>query len=396
MSLQYLEHEGFEDGLNPYEVYWRDRFDWLYQCGYELRPRYHPDWVPSWVEDPTLAAKKYLCEDAVQIKRVHIIDATRIRDGNRVILKRVDGSRHPYETDIHLKLSQEDWLNDPHNHAVPLLDLLEPPFVGEENVFFLVMPLLSLYDDPEFQTFGEVIGLLGQMFEGVQSLHHNLIAHRQVTKLFIHCALLTLFSDIHALNIMVDARPLCSQETHPVDQYLDRSYRKLVEKSTRTEHPVRYYLIDFGISRMYAPEDFPPLEYPILGIDKTVPEFAQDPHVPQNPFPTDIYYLGSFIKEQFILGRPGTISIPGYHGFEFLLPLVTDMAQDNPHMRPAIDEVIERFTIIVNRLSWWKLRSRLIPRLETFRNRSPFFKHWFRNIRYIFRGLDAIPPTPRL
>ncbi len=34
--------------LDSLEVYWRDHYDWLRQRGYTLRPRYKPDWVPSW------------------------------------------------------------------------------------------------------------------------------------------------------------------------------------------------------------------------------------------------------------------------------------------------------------------------------------------------------------
>lgn len=35
-------------GLHDGEIFWRDRYDWLEQRGYELRTRYKPDWVPSW------------------------------------------------------------------------------------------------------------------------------------------------------------------------------------------------------------------------------------------------------------------------------------------------------------------------------------------------------------
>jgi hypothetical protein len=30
------------------EVFWRDHQSWLKESGYELRPRYQPDWKPSW------------------------------------------------------------------------------------------------------------------------------------------------------------------------------------------------------------------------------------------------------------------------------------------------------------------------------------------------------------
>jgi hypothetical protein len=34
--------------LRSNEVYWRDLQPWLAKSGYMLRPRYRPDWAPSW------------------------------------------------------------------------------------------------------------------------------------------------------------------------------------------------------------------------------------------------------------------------------------------------------------------------------------------------------------
>ena len=68
---------------------------------------------------------------------------------------------------------------------------------------------------------------------------------------------------------------------------------------TRTEQPPKYYFIDFGISCRYDSKDGPPLELPIWGGDKTVPEFHRSDEA-TNPFPTDVYYLGNMIKEHFL------------------------------------------------------------------------------------------------
>jgi len=68
---------------------------------------------------------------------------------------------------------------------------------------------------------------------------------------------------------------------------------------TRTERPSKYYIIDFGISSRYSPEETAPLELPIPGGDKTVPEF-RNISSPHNPFWTDIYYAGNLIKENFL------------------------------------------------------------------------------------------------
>ncbi len=41
-------YKNFEGGYVSAEYFWRDHQSWLQQQGYMLRPRYHPDWKPSW------------------------------------------------------------------------------------------------------------------------------------------------------------------------------------------------------------------------------------------------------------------------------------------------------------------------------------------------------------
>ena len=43
--LRKLEERGL---LSKMECFWRDHQPWLAERGYLLRPRYSPDWVPSW------------------------------------------------------------------------------------------------------------------------------------------------------------------------------------------------------------------------------------------------------------------------------------------------------------------------------------------------------------
>lgn len=35
--------------LMEHETWWRDHYLMLEERGYRLRPRFHPDWVPSWL-----------------------------------------------------------------------------------------------------------------------------------------------------------------------------------------------------------------------------------------------------------------------------------------------------------------------------------------------------------
>ncbi len=44
--------------LDESEFYWRDSQPWLETCGYQLRPRYQPDWVPSWLGDMPILSKR--------------------------------------------------------------------------------------------------------------------------------------------------------------------------------------------------------------------------------------------------------------------------------------------------------------------------------------------------
>lgn len=71
------------------------------------------------------------------------------------------------------------------------------------------------------------------------------------------------------------------------------------EPNTRTARATKYYFIDFGIARQCSHDVKHPREDIILGGDKTVPEF-QNTLDPQDPFPTDIYYIGNMMREDLL------------------------------------------------------------------------------------------------
>ena len=111
------------------------------------------------------------------------------------------------------------------------------------------------------------------------------------------------------LNIMYDPRPIYPDMYHPQERRRRRDFTGEAKHSTRTHHPVRYYYIDFGLSRKYNPEDGPPREHPIAGGDKSVPEFKGWKGELLDPFPTDIYYLGNMLREWVLKVRVLFISI---------------------------------------------------------------------------------------
>jgi hypothetical protein len=98
---------------------------------------------------------------------------------------------------------------------------------------------------------------------------------------------------------MIDASPLFPDGYHPQSVERTRDYKGTARHYTRTQRPPKYYFIDFGISRKYNPADRPPLEDPIWGGDRSVPEFRRSLD-PCDPFPTDVYYVGNLVREDFL------------------------------------------------------------------------------------------------
>ena len=163
--------------LDPREVWWRNRYQQLNIRGYRLRPRYSPEWVPSW----TTSNKDWEdCEDGKRLEvwmlfflttgsdkfvsqYGQVIDATRIPDGKVVTLKRINTTEHPYEVDIGMYFSSKTLASLPANHCVPIHDVLI--LDGEEDFAIMVMPLLRPYTNPRFDTFGEVVECFRQLFE---------------------------------------------------------------------------------------------------------------------------------------------------------------------------------------------------------------------------------------
>ena len=59
--------------------------------------------------------------------------------------------------------SAEPLASDPRNHCAPVYDVLHSPL--DEDIAFVILPFLSLYDEPRFRTFGEAVECFRQMIE---------------------------------------------------------------------------------------------------------------------------------------------------------------------------------------------------------------------------------------
>ncbi|TFK74324.1 hypothetical protein BDN72DRAFT_81782 [Pluteus cervinus] len=110
--------------LLPTEFFWRDHGAWLESQGYKLRPRYQPGWEP---DIPMFETVSYNNENFVSMARQSVVDAIRVKDGKRVLLKKISASDHPHEVEITKFFGTEPLANDPRNYCVHLLDVINLP-----------------------------------------------------------------------------------------------------------------------------------------------------------------------------------------------------------------------------------------------------------------------------
>ena len=103
-------------------------------------------------------------------------------------------------------------------------------------------------------------------------------------------------SDCTRANVMLDPSGMYPESFHPVAINRSKDFRKRAKAYSRTRRPPRYLLIDFGLSRQY---DGSPLDGPLRYGEKSEPEH-QGRVTTWNPFPTDVYYMGSMVKLQFV------------------------------------------------------------------------------------------------
>ncbi|KIM85650.1 hypothetical protein PILCRDRAFT_816842 [Piloderma croceum F 1598] len=309
--------------LTLQEEFWCDHQKWLQDCGYMLRPRYMLDWQLSWPVD--VRGMEY--EDAQPlIRALTINDTTRLSDGAYVTLKIIKPSLHPYKVDTAMSLCLKQLTSDPLNHCVPIYNVLKLP--EDNDKVILVMPLLRGWHELEFEMVREGIYFFQQIFE-----------------------------DILILNVLMDGS-MYPDRWHPCNRrHMQDNFRLLAKHFSHTEHPPKYYFIDFGISCWYGPDNKAPLELPIRN------------------------YVGNLIREAVI---------NEYKDFDFMWPLISDMVQDDLAKCPTIDQVVKHFADMCKKLGILKLHAYVGRRDESFGVVHDFV-HLFTTIKYTLMG---IPPVP--
>ncbi|KAH9476241.1 hypothetical protein JR316_0011812 [Psilocybe cubensis] len=364
--------------LEPREVFWRDNQPWLLSCGYQLRPRFQPDWIPSWITNPN--SKKSLLDTEDYIRRAHtpVMDAIRLTDKKGVMMKKVKKQDNKWDTELAIAqyVSSPELLSHPDNHCVPIYEVLDIP--SDNDHVIIVMPLLYPFHLTRFDTIGECLDFFHQIFKGLQFLHHHHIAHRDCTE----------------NNVMMDPTEMYPEGFHPVEYQSNRDLTgRAYQKYTRTERPPKYYWIDFGLSVRFDKSDKFPQAITLRGGDKSAPEFRDlaNVYTKRDPFPTDIYYLGNLIRMFFTEGHP--LIIYGFKpGLHFMKPLVAAMVQENMSKRPTIDQCVTHLEEIIRSQSACTLRSQVWhSNDDVFEYLIRFFPHWARRLKFM---ITRTPPVP--
>nr|VWP01567.1 Efflux pump FUB11 (Fusaric acid biosynthesis protein 11) [Ganoderma boninense] len=315
--------EGLYD-LLPGEIFWKNRYLFLHDRGYALRPRYHPDWKPSWIGTNR---KPFFCEDSIMLNIPMVIDASRLSDEFRVAIKYTDSDTK----ELHIARYVTDH-HSARNHCVPVLEIMDDPL--EPHMSLMVMPYLRPFNDPEFGTIDEAMDFIRQSLEGLAFLHECRIAHR----------------DIAAANVMMDGRTLYPEGHHPVRMEFQPDGVLDAYPLARTNSQVRYFFIDFGLSELFE-EGAPTLVIGCTGRDKQIPELSNE--VPYDAYRADVFALGNLYYKEFL---------SKYHGLDLIKPLVDMMKWKNPAQRPTADAAFHIFESIYNQtdetLLRWRLRSR--------------------------------------
>ncbi|KAJ6621023.1 kinase-like domain-containing protein [Mycena sp. CBHHK59/15] len=309
--------------FTKHEQFWVDNQPFILSRGYRLRPRYDPDWVPSW--STRVDPKGEYEDDLHPFMSCPVLDAIRIGDGKKVVFKRVptDGP----ELNIAMYLSSPEMRSDSRNHTVPI-EVISLPH--DSSWTFLVMPYCRSFDYPPFHCRAEFLEAMRQYLEGLQFMHDHKVSH----------------FDIAPQNLMMDESRVVPRGSHFCRPRTHNGFYNLFSWKNRCSvGPVEYYYIDFGLSMYFPDGKDTALTLGTLRTFKTIPELSLD--VPYNPFKVDVFQLGLTMHK----------IIKTYPALSAFRPVADNMMKPNPQDRPEPSDSLAHLNSIAARMSSRKLRA---------------------------------------
>ncbi|KAJ7054436.1 hypothetical protein C8F01DRAFT_490286 [Mycena amicta] len=336
------------------ELFWVENQPYLLSVGYKLRPRYHPDWKPSWILDPKKSQLD--CEDDLDQLKSTVLDAIRIKDGKKVVLKRVETTS--LELQMLQFLASENMRKDPRNRTVPLLDTICLPH--DPGTVLMVMVHGRRFNYPPFHCRGEFFHALFQLLQGMEFMHEHNIVHGQVTVLDLLCRSQSC-RDTAIQNIVMDETRVVPKGSHFMADRTHSGHSYLFSWKNRCSvSPVDYYYIDFGLTFHFPAgvKDATMVGY-YGSWRKPIPELSAT--VPYNPFQVDVCRLGLTILEV----------IEPYPALADFIPLGKLMCDPDPTRRPTPTEAL----IKLNELKASIKPARLREAIDRF-TRRVFGAYW--------------------
>ncbi|KAK6977715.1 kinase domain-containing protein [Favolaschia claudopus] len=309
--------------LSKKERKWVKIQPFLLSAGYKLRPRYDPNWTPSWGGNYT---PNGTFEDSLHSYTKNALDAVRLADNQKVVLKRV--KTDSTELQIIQYLSQ---IRDSRNHTIPLLEVIS---AAPNSTSILVMPYTRHFTHPAFHCRAEYVEAMQQFLEGLQFMHDNGVCH----------------FDIAPQNMMMEESLVVPAGSHFTWQETHTGFPGIFSWNNRCSvSPVRYYYIDFGLSMYFRKGKDAALTTGTLRTFKTIPELSLT--VPYNPFKVDIFQLGLTMHK--------LIDYPALKPFR---PVADRMTSTDPNDRPEPAESLRELNWIANQIPPQKLRAPIVEK----------------------------------
>ncbi|EJD53858.1 hypothetical protein AURDEDRAFT_180250 [Auricularia subglabra TFB-10046 SS5] len=352
-------------GFRPTEVFWYEHYDFFEKRGYRLRARYKHGMLSKWIQDwqagvplrpPWHAIEAITARVADPAMAYAGVEATRLADGTPVFIKCISALLDaPPEDEIAINefLSSEPRRSDPRNRCATLLETFVEKTNTERHTF-LVFPFLRNLRMSPFRLSVELLTLAKQLLEGMEFLHENNIAHR----------------DMHIGNVAMETAAMWPSGVRP----LRSAVSQIDVSEERPEHDriavsIQYRVIDLGLATHFkdptasrivqfrAGVCVPPECFEGRNLTRNevlrlmlqaqtgnqLPIGTPERTRPYDPFKADIFQLGILLMRLFINSAP------------CLTPLVDAMTDSDPEKRPTATECLRIFSELTSNISRWQL-----------------------------------------